>query len=111
MSNKILELLLGKSSQGVYLAEMERAPKLTEHPDRLEVTLWASTMNSMLAIDKVDHAKDGDAVVLSATQSLVTSIGNPRTFTIARADLGRYGALRWRDPDGKVHPLVADALA
>ena len=110
MPNKLLSPLFGNpAEQGLTLAEMERPPRIIYTGDRIEITVWNSLDNSMLAVSSLNHRRDGDTVVLSGTQALVTEIGSSRTFTFAATDLGLDGRTTryaWADPDGTVHPLA-----
>jgi hypothetical protein len=112
MTSKIVDFFLGrKSEQGLTLAEMERPPRIVRKGDHVEVTVWNSLDNSSLAVSSVEPSRDGDAVVLRGTQSLVTALGECRTFSFTAAELGlEAGAARfaWADPDGTVHALAVD---
>jgi hypothetical protein len=112
MVKKLLEMLVGKKAdRGVTLAEMEKPPRIVRTGDRVEVTVWNSLDHSSLAVNAVEPRREGDAVVLRATQSLVTEIADSRTFTFTAGELGLDGGatrFAWADPDGTIHPL-ADA--
>lgn len=110
MANKLLEFIRGKpAEQGLTLAEMERPPRIVRTGDRVEITVWNSLDNSMLAVCRVEHRREGDTVILSGKQALVTAVGSSRTFALTAAELGLdAGAERfaWADPDGTLHPLA-----
>jgi hypothetical protein len=105
MMDKLLQFFLG-AGEGVFFAEMEAAPRLTPHADHLEICVWNSLRSSSMGIDQVRFRRQGDAVIFTARQRLVSSSQNPNRFTFSYeeldmdpARLGDY-ELIWQDPDG-----------